>query len=286
MTKTDYSLLMRNNLTDDELIDLCVFGNERLKFYIKQSPLLYDFTTIEELEKLLISEGNEDEEYAYYPSFDAALIAKMMVKGLFPMAMELTDGIFLPIMRHHDYKCVIRFDTECFTYHKSIRRYARKMSQLTLCFDRNFFGVINGIKTSYQNEGTWLAPKLVAVYKEIFDHNGDDTYPVEVHSVEVYDGDRLVAGEIGFISGDIYTSLSGFHLVPNTGSIQMAALGTYLQHNGFSHWDLGMQMNYKWEYGSLQADRAAQAFIYRNCPMPCLPLSRDEILIKDLLYLQ
>ena len=282
MTDDDLRFLLQNNLTEQEYRD--ILFNAQLLRYITYSPLLRDFTTLEELEHILVSNGNEDEQYAYYPSFDPNIISRMMVKGLFPMAMEIMPDTFLPIMRHHDYKCVVRLDPDCtFSYHKSIRRYARKMPTLTLCFDRDFMCVINGINEAYKHEGTWLAPKLVAAYKEIFDHNDDDTYPAKVHSVEVYDGDRLVAGEIGFISGNIYTSLSGFHLVPNTDSIQMAALGTYLIQNGFSDWDLGMVMDYKWNYGSLLADREAQTFIYRDCPKQCRPLTKETLLIKDLI---
>lgn len=279
LTKILHFLL---KIPDDEQIDF--YAVHPMLLYILTTRLIIsEFTNLTDLEELFRKDGAADQEYAYYSSFDPKLIADMMTKGLFPMAEQLSD-LWLPVMRHHIYKCVIPLNPNTtFTYHKSIRRYARRMPDLILCFDRDFDEVINNIEQAYKDKGTWLAPSLVEAYKAIFNHNDDDTYQVKIHSVEVYNQDKLVAGEIGFISGDIYTSLSGFHLVPNTGSIQMAALGTYLMQNGFKTWDLGMELDYKWEYGSLRADRNAQKVIYKDCPKQCRPLTKNEMLIKDLL---
>jgi leucyl/phenylalanyl-tRNA--protein transferase len=73
---------------------------------------------------------------------------------------------------------------------------------------------------------------------------------VAAHSVELYDGDELVAGEIGYTCGAAYTSMSGFHLRSGSGSVQLAALGVLLQRAGFAFWDLGMPMEYKQALGA------------------------------------
>ena len=51
--------------------------------------------------------------------------------------------------------------------------------------------------------------------------------------------DELVAGDLGYTVGGVYTSLTGFHTENNAGSVLLCALGRYLELNGFAFWDLG-----------------------------------------------
>ena len=55
----------------------------------------------------------------------------------------------------------------------------------------------------------------------------------------------LIACEIGYIVGDIYTSYTGAYTVSGTGSISLAATAKILSLLGVRTWDLGMQMEYK-----------------------------------------
>jgi len=64
-----------------------------------------------------------------------------------------------------------------------------------------------------------------------------------------------LAGEIGYIIGSTYTSLSGFSIkekqYSNWGKLQMVLLSKYLDTNNFSFWNLGHPyMQYKLDMGA------------------------------------
>jgi hypothetical protein len=109
----------------------------------------------------------------------------------------------------------------------------------------------------------WFYPPLVASLKalmaqpEAFDGTSG---PVRVHSLEVWEaleraapgdaapatsstsdrsgsgGYRLVAGEVGYSVGLLYTSLSGFCDKPSAGSVQMACTAALLAARGAALW--------------------------------------------------
>jgi hypothetical protein len=71
----------------------------------------------------------------------------------------------------------------------------------------------------------------------------------------------LISGEIGYIIGNTYTSLTGFSSretqYKNYGTTQLVLLGQYLHQNGFTFWNLGQSyMPYKFALGARQYDRA------------------------------
>ncbi|SFV90389.1 Leucyl/phenylalanyl-tRNA--protein transferase [hydrothermal vent metagenome] len=71
---------------------------------------------------------------------------------------------------------------------------------------------------------------------------------------------EMVAGEIGYIIGNTYTSLTGFcsreKAFRNYGTTQLVLLAQFLQENGFAFWNLGQSyMPYKFRLGAKQYER-------------------------------
>ena len=70
-------------------------------------------------------------------------------------------------------------------------------------------------------------------------------------------GGEIVAGEIGYAVGGVYTSLSGFSFADSAGTIQCCAVAKMLQTCNFDFWDLGMAIEYKLKLGAHEENRKA-----------------------------
>jgi Leu/Phe-tRNA-protein transferase len=174
----------------------------------------------------------------------------------------------------HKQRCVISLLPSELHIHKSVRKKAKKY-HLTL--NQNFRQVVQYCRA--QHEHCWLYPPLVAALEAIMlEQDGMEATVVDesaatnkkgerrpscramvrIYSIEVWNTatQRLVAGELGYTVGSIYTSLTGFSKEDSAGSVQLAALGSALVQSGFQMWDLGMWMEYKEDLGAKVMERA------------------------------
>ena len=100
----------------------------------------------------------------------------------------------------------------------------------------------------------WLKGKYLSLLKEL---RGRRWESFELMPVALLTGEgQLVAGEIGYRTGAIYTSLSGFfdredRQFNHAGKLQLHLLAEYLRGHGFAFWNLGHpDMPYKTELGA------------------------------------
>lgn len=218
-------------------------------------------------------------ENAFSRTFDENLIHKALYLGFYPMSISI-DGLNFLSIRHHNNKCIIT--PESFRIPHNVKKLIeKKFSSYTLTFNKAYDQCVNAIREAYPN--TWLCPELVEVFQKIHlnPQNG-----ISLNSVEIWNDGVLVAGEIGFITGNSYASLSGFHNENDIGNIQMALLGRYLFDSGFAYWDLGMSIPYKYRYGAFDNTRSEQKAFWDTLDFSkeTLPLPTDrEFLLKDFL---
>lgn len=200
------------------------------------------------------------DEFCYTHMYHYRLVAALMMEGFLPIA---TEGVILPKL--HRKRCVISLPGSLHVS-KSVRKKSKKFR---LTINQNFDSVVDGCRKQHGSR-CWLYPDLVQLFRTIYDagevysvvnpfvkREKIDKAPVRLYSVEVWNDEteELVAGELGYTVGNIYTSLTGFSAQDSAGSVQLAGLGRLLCKIGFVLWDLGMDMDYKQSLGSHLMDR-------------------------------
>lgn len=195
-------------------------------------------------------------DFCQTPLFHPRLVAHVMAEGFLPIA---TEGVLLPKLHRRRCAIVLPHDLR-------VSKSARKKSKrFLLSVNRDFDGVIRGCQEQH-SPSCWLLPPLVNAFRELHDADFTDAVmvskggrkcPVRMYSIEVWNQEGvLVAGELGYSVGSIYTSLTGFCKEKNAGAVQLLALGRLLSQNGFTLWDLGMDMEYKRDLGSTLIPRS------------------------------
>lgn len=218
-------------------------------------------------------------------SFDPRLIAQLMYEGFLPIA---TPRYLVPKL--HKKRCVVypldveleledeqshndhdhgdqRVDphpqnhintmTHKHTSAIHISKNSKKRSKkFLMTINQSFDQVVQGCHD--QHGIAWLYPPIVDAFRVI--HQGSsliqeqdkNSFSVRLYSIEVWSAatGELVGGELGYATGSIYTSLTGFAKESDAGSVQLAALGSFLWQQGFEMWDLGMALDYKHDLGA------------------------------------
>ena len=103
----------------------------------------------------------------------------------------------------------------------------------------------------------WLTPKYAGTLKGTLAVS--DNFQLIGSYIE--ENGCMISGEIGYMIGDTYTSLSGFSSrekhYRSYGTAQLVLLAKYLEENGFAFWNLGQSyMPYKFHLGAKQYDRS------------------------------
>ena len=127
-----------------------------------------------------------------------------------------------------------------------------KSNRFHLKFNTRISDVIKSIEASY--EDCWIRGEYKELMLTLYKNTFDDFSLFSTELIETQTG-RLVAGEIGYITHNVYTSLSGFHdpdkSYSSCGTLQLQLLARHLEEQGVRFWNLGHpNMEYKTHLGA------------------------------------
>jgi leucyl/phenylalanyl-tRNA---protein transferase len=136
------------------------------------------------------------------------LVLKAYQHGIFPWS---TDPVcwFSPDPRAVFERSDIHLPT-------NLGKIARK-AQFEIRFDTAFVEVMRACSEAHRADGVWISEEFIQTYGALHEEG-------YAHSVEVWQGDKLVGGLYGVQIGGFFSGESMFYLVSNASKIAFAAL--------------------------------------------------------------
>lgn len=176
--------------------------------------------------------------------------------GVFPMAESAEDPrIFWvdPVERG-----IIPLDR--FHISRSLARRIRR-GGFEVSINRDFQGVLDGCA---DRDTTWINPEIRSLYTALH-------YRGDAHSLEVWQGGRLVGGVYGVALGGAFFGESMFSRATDASKIALAYLVSRLRHGGFALFDVQFLTDHLASLGAVEIPRA----LYRQALQQAVALPGD-----------
>lgn len=124
-----------------------------------------------------------------------------------------------------------------------------RTTRLTVHVDRDFEAVIDGCATpAPDRDRTWINSRIRKLYRGLYDRG-------HCHTVEVYDGDRLVGGLYGVSLGCAYFGESMFHTMRDASKIALVHLIARLKAGGFTLCDTQYVTEHLRTFGAVEVPK-------------------------------
>ena len=186
------------------------------------------------------------------------------ISGFITTSINLENKFYLVPEIQFEYAIL---DFENLHISKKVKKLLNK-NDFIFSINTNMKEVIKNIQTHHKSN--WLTNEYYEILEKVKEYKNPNI-DFELLSIELWDKSKtiLIAGEIGYKIGSVYTSLTGFCLKDkkynNFGKLQMVLLSLYLEKNNFSFWNLGHPyMQYKFDLGAITYKR--EAFLKRWLP--------------------
>lgn len=137
-------------------------------------------------------------------------------------------------------------------------RFAEQNYRLDM--DHDLEEILRGIQAVH-GEDNWLQGRYVELLRKLTSDERQSHCRIRAVGLLARQ-DELIAGELGYEVGAVYTSLSGFfhrgnRLDNHAGKLQLHLLAAELEERGFVFWNLGQpEMEYKFKLGAKKVPRA------------------------------
>ena len=192
--------------------------------------------------------SNMQNSYYWSDDWSTEFYITLAKKGFISTTYDTKGGLVLLPELQYDYAVL---DFEDLHISKKVKKLLVK-DNYKFTIDTKFDEVLDSFEKFHKYN--WLKGRYVELLKSLHLQKRDDfkLFSVEVSSK---DDEVLIAGEVGYMINNIYTSLTGFSLrekyYNNYGKLQMVLLAKYLEENGVRFWNLGHpHMSYKIDLGA------------------------------------
>jgi leucyl/phenylalanyl-tRNA--protein transferase len=164
--------------------------------------------------------------------------------GIFPMAESADDPALYWIEPQH--RGILPLDS----VHVP-KRLAKTVRQgaLRVAIDTDYEGVIEGCAAERAGRrSTWINGRIRGLYRDLFRLG-------HCHTVEVWEGDRLVGGLYGVALGGAFFGESMFSFVRDASKIALVHLAGRLIGGGFTLLDTQFVTDHLRQFGTIEIDR-------------------------------
>ncbi|PRP94921.1 leucyl/phenylalanyl-tRNA--protein transferase [Enhygromyxa salina] len=165
-------------------------------------------------------------------------------RGIFPWYSE-----GLPILWHSpDPRFVL--EPGALRVNRSLRKSLRRQ-RYRLSFDTAFDQVIRRCAEvpRHDQDGTWITSEMMASYEQL-------SALGHAHSVEAWDGERLVGGIYGVVVGSVFCGESMFALAPDASKVAFVQLVEQLGRWGFELIDCQVHTDHLQRFGAVDWPRS------------------------------
>ena len=211
-----------------------------------------DLASPDSLEAILTGE----QELYWTLNWTPEFYIQLATQGFISTAIYLDQpGTKIPILLPEIQKAYSVLLWENLHMSRSMQRWMQTDSfqeqEYHLSTPHNLREVILGVRQCH-GENCWLIPPYEDLLQQLLTSPDLQLLPVGLLNKE----NQLIAGEIGYKTGHIYTSLTGFFDRTNpvhnhAGKLQMHLLAQQLQEENISFWNLGHPgMQYKLDLGA------------------------------------
>ena len=166
--------------------------------------------------------------------------------GIFPMAESADDPALYWI--EPERRGIIPLDR--FHLPERLARTVRS-DRFTVFVDRDFDAVIDGCAEPKPGRTrTWINRRICNLYRKLFERG-------DCHTVEVYDGDRLVGGLYGVSLGRAFFGESMFHRARDASKVALVHLVARLKAGRYCLLDTQFVTEHLRTFGAIEVSRSA-----------------------------
>ncbi len=247
---------------------------------------------------------NNRGEFSLSPTFHPDFLVAVVKHGAFPMTTNISRIPIMAVKLHHE-RCLIDLRFRSPHVQTKTKKHANRYHFAINADDKAFDRAVAMIQRKHPSN--WMSGMLVEGLKkvnseemrmvvwEVTERKKENLKKVSIVFVcfKVFNRDNLlVAVEIGYCHGKIYTSMTGAFEEDGAGSVQLATTAGWLLSNNFLVWDFGMHMGYKQDLGAITVPRTVWLeFVsalggkvkpWKDDHGECAPLARTKKICTDI----